>query len=164
MSIALIYARSDNHVIGLNNTIPWHLPEDLARFKQLTSGCAVVMGRKTWDSLPEKYRPLPGRTNIVVTRQTDWNAEGTVRACTLNEALEIGQRLGEPVWVMGGAQIYAQALPVADFIEMTVLHKEINGDAYAPELDDAEWLETRREARVSPQGESFSFIRYERKR
>lgn len=132
MAIHLIYARAANGVIGLNNSMPWHLPEDLAHFKQLTSGNPVIMGRKTWDSLPERFRPLPGRTNIVVTRNTDWSADGVVRASSLEEALRIGAQHGDTVWVMGGAQIYAQALPLADVVEMTIIHQDYAGDAYAP--------------------------------
>ena len=161
MAIHLIYARAANGVIGLNNTMPWHLPEDLAHFKQLTSGNPVIMGRKTWDSLPERFRPLPGRTNIVVTRNTDWSAEGVVRASSLEEALRVGAEHGDTVWVMGGAQIYAQALPLADVVEMTIIHQDYAGDAYAPALD-AQWRETAREDHVSAKGLPFSFVRYER--
>lgn len=163
MAIHLIYARAANGVIGLNNSMPWHLPEDLAHFKQLTSGHPVVMGRKTWDSLPERFRPLPGRTNIVVTRSADWQAEGVVRASSLEEALHIGAQHGDIVWVMGGAQIYAQALPLADAVEVTIIHQDIDGDAYAPNLG-SEWIEATREDLVSAKGLPFSFVRYERKR
>ena len=163
MSIHLIYARAANGVIGLNNNMPWHLPEDLAHFRQLTSGHPVVMGRKTWDSLPERFRPLPGRTNIVVTRNADWSAEGVVRASSLEEALHIGTQHGQTVWVMGGAQIYAQALPLADVVEVTLIHQDFEGDAYAPTLG-AEWQVAHREDHVSAKGLPFSFVRYERQR
>lgn len=163
MAIHLIYARAANGVIGLNNTMPWHLPEDLAHFKQLTSGNPVVMGRKTWDSLPARFRPLPGRTNIVVTRNTDWSAEGVVRASSLEEALQAGAQQGDTVWVMGGAQIYAQALPLADVVEVTIIHQDYDGDAYAPELG-REWIEAARQDLVSAQGLAYSFVRYQRQR
>ena len=163
MAIHLIYARATNGVIGLNNTMPWHLPEDLAHFKKLTSGNPVVMGRKTWDSLPERFRPLPGRTNIVVTRNADWSAEGVLRASSLPEALQRAAEHGDPVWVMGGAQIYAQALPLADVVEMTVIHQDYEGDAFAPELGP-EWQASAREDLVSAKGLAFSFVRYTRKR
>lgn len=163
MAIHLIYARAANGVIGSNNAMPWHLPEDLAHFKQLTSGNPVVMGRKTWDSLPVRFRPLPGRTNIVVTRNADWHAEGVVRASTLEEALQVGAQHGDTVWVMGGAQIYAQALPLADVVEVTIIDQAFEGDAFAPELG-AEWLETARQDLVSAKGLPFSFVRYERQR
>ncbi|MBQ0132115.1 MAG: dihydrofolate reductase [Comamonas sp.] len=163
MAIHLIYARAANGVIGLNNTMPWHLPEDLAHFKQLTSGHPVVMGRKTWDSLPERFRPLPGRTNIVVTRNTDWSAPGVVRASSLEQALQLGAQHGETVWVMGGAQIYAQALPLADVVEVTIIDQDFEGDAFAPVLG-SEWEESARQDLVSTQGMPFSFVRYTRKR
>ena len=163
MAIHLIYARAANGVIGLNNTMPWHLPEDLAHFKQLTNGNPVVMGRKTWDSLPERFRPLPGRTNIVVTRNTDWNAEGVVRASSLEEALHVGAQHGDTVWVMGGAQIYAQALPLADVVEVTIIHKDFEGDAFAPELGP-EWVEGERQDLISAKGLPFSFVRFTHKR
>ena len=164
MAIHLIYARAANGVIGLNNTMPWHLPEDLAHFKQLTSGCAVVMGRKTWDSLPERFRPLPGRTNIVVTRNADWQAEGVLRAASLEDALTLGAQHGDTVWVMGGAQIYAQALPLADVVEMTIIHQDFEGDAFAPTLDPQQWQQAAREDLVSTKGLPFSFVRYSRTR
>ena len=163
MAIHLIYARAANGVIGLNNTMPWHLPEDLAHFKQLTSGNPVVMGRKTWDSLPARFRPLPGRTNIVVTRNADWSVEGVVRANSLEEALQAGAQHGDTVWVMGGAQIYAQALPLADMVEVTIIHQDYEGDAYAPELG-TEWVEASRQDLVSAQGLAYSFVRYQRQR
>ena len=161
MAIHLIYARATNGVIGLNNTMPWHLPEDLAHFKQLTNGNPVVMGRKTWESLPERFRPLPGRTNIVVTRNADWHAPGVVRANSLEDALQTASEHGENVWVMGGAQIYAQALPLADAVEVTIIHQDFEGDAYAPVLG-SEWVEVTREDHTSAKGQAFSFVRYER--
>lgn len=162
MAIHLIYARAANGVIGLNNRMPWHLPEDLAHFKQLTNGHPVVMGRKTWDSLPERFRPLPGRTNIVVTRNSDWQAAGVLRANSLEEALHAAAQHGDTVWVMGGAQIYTQALPLADAVEVTIIHQDFDGDAHAPVLG-AEWQEAAREDHVSTQGLPFSFVRYTRK-
>lgn len=165
MAIQLIYARAANGVIGNDNTMPWHLPEDLAHFKELTRGCAVIMGRKTWDSLPPRFRPLPGRTNIVVTRQTDWQPEPVsdkvVRAASLEEALKLGQALSPDVWVMGGAQIYAQALPLAQAVEVTEIGRDYEGDAYAPELG-AEWQPVSRSEHVSAKGLPYSFVRFER--
>lgn len=165
MALHLIYARAANGVIGLNNCMPWHLPEDLAHFKQLTTGCAVIMGRKTWDSLPARFRPLPGRTNIVVTRQGDWQAQGhpqVLRAHSLEQALALGQQSSSDVWVIGGAQIYAQALPLAQRIEVTEIGQEFAGDAYAPE-PGPEWQETARTAHVSANGLPYSFVRLERR-
>jgi dihydrofolate reductase len=164
MEIALIYARAANGVIGKDGTMPWHLPEDLAHFKQLTQGNPVVMGRKTWDSLPPRFRPLPGRTNIVVTRQDNWSEIGAQRASSLREALQIAEQSNPAtVWVIGGAQIYAQALPLAQRVEVTEIAQDFDGDAFAPELGP-EWVETTREAHTSAGGLPFSFVRYERQR
>ena len=160
MDIALIYARAANGVIGKDGTMPWHLPEDLAHFKQLTP---VIMGRKTWDSLPPRFRPLPGRANIVVTRQENWSQTGTQRSFSLREALQIAEQSNPAtVWVIGGAQIYAQALPLAQRVEVTEIAQDFAGDAHAPELGP-EWLETAREAHTSTSGLPFAFVRYERR-
>ncbi|HEX7864009.1 MAG TPA: dihydrofolate reductase [Variovorax sp.] len=162
--INLIFARAANGVIGVNNTIPWHIPEDMAHFKQQTAGAPVIMGRKTWDSLPPRFRPLPGRRNIVVSRQADWQAEGALRASSLQEALSLCEspEVGT-VWVIGGAQIYAEAEPLAQRAVVTEVARDYEGDAYAPELDPASWLETQREPHVSAKdGLGFSFVTYER--
>lgn len=161
MSVQLIYARAANGVIGHNNAMPWHLPEDLAHFKQLTGGSAVIMGRKTWDSLPERFRPLPGRSNIVVTRQSDWQAPGALRASSLDQALALAAPLSADVWVMGGAQIYAQALPLADAVEVTEIAQDFAGDAHAPTLG-SEWIEASRSEAVSRTGLPYAFVRYVR--
>ena len=154
----LIYARAANGVIGRDGTLPWHLPEDLAHFKRTTLGCPVIMGRKTWDSLPPRFRPLPGRTNIVVTRDAAWKAEGAVAA----HSLEAARALCPPAsdaWVIGGAQMYAQALPLASSVVVTELEQAFDGDAFAPELGPG-WRETQREAQVSASGMPFAFVTY----
>ena len=160
MEIALIYARAANGVIGKDNALPWHLPEDMAHFKQLTQGCPVIMGRKTWDSLPPRFRPLPGRTNIVVTRQPDWKENGAQRASSLREALLFCEQ-SPTVWVIGGAQIYAEALPLAHRLEVTEIARDFDGDAHAPVLGDA-WVEAARSQQVSASGLPFSFVTYRR--
>ncbi|MGJ7563043.1 dihydrofolate reductase [Variovorax sp. GB1R11] len=162
--INLIFARAANGVIGANNTIPWHLPEDMAHFKQQTAGAPVVMGRKTWDSLPPRFRPLPGRQNIVVTRQADWQAEGAQRVGSLQEAFALcEQQQPADVWVIGGAQIYAEAEPLAQRAVVTELARDYEGDAHAPTLDAAAWHETQRASHVSAkEGLGFSFVTYER--
>jgi dihydrofolate reductase len=158
MKVGLIYARARNGVIGKDGGMPWHLPEDLAHFKQVTMGSPVIMGRKTWDSLPPKFRPLPGRINIVVTRQADWDAPGATRAGSLPEALALCA--GQPqAWVIGGAQIYAQALPLASTAEVTEIDADVEGDAYAPTLGP-EWQESTREAHTSANGVQYSFVTY----
>lgn len=159
--INLVFARAANGVIGRDNTIPWRLPEDMAHFKQLTLGCPVIMGRRTWDSLPPKFRPLPGRTNIVITRQPAWQADGAQRAGDLHAALRLADDVPD-VWVIGGAQIYAQAMPLAQRVEVTEIDQPFDGDAFAPALD-ASLRETSRRAQVSAGGLPFSFVTYERR-
>ena len=160
MRLHLIYACAANGVIGQQGRLPWHLPEDLAHFKRTTMGCPVIMGRKTWDSLPPRFRPLPGRTNVVITRQKDWSVDGVVAAHSLQAALD--QCASDPdVWVIGGAQIYAQALPLATSVEVTEIEIEVEGDAFAPPLG-SEWVSTRRESHVSATGVTFHFVTYAR--
>ena len=158
MQINMIFARAANGVIGNDNTIPWHLPEDMARFRQLTQGHPVIMGRKTWDSLPPRFRPLPGRTNIVITRQKSWSAEGALVASSLNDAIARCDGAAE-AWVIGGAQIYAEAEAIADRVEVTEIAQDFEGDAYAPVLKTG-WTETSRERHVSKNGLAFSFVSY----
>lgn len=169
MRINLIFAQANNGVIGANNQLPWHLPQDLAHFKSHTTGCPVIMGRKTWDSLPPKFRPLPGRLNLVVSRQTDLAIDGA-QVCTSVEAAINACAAQTPtpaeVWVIGGAQIYAQAMPMATRAVVTYLHKDVPGDAYAPTFDAA-WTETSRETHTVDAGDNaglgFSFVTLERK-
>ncbi|MCZ8250844.1 MAG: dihydrofolate reductase [Hylemonella sp.] len=158
MKLHLIFARAANGTIGKNGTMPWHLPEDLAHFKRTTLGAPVVMGRKTWDSLPPRFRPLPGRTNVVVTRQRDWRAEGARVAHTLDEALELCGDVND-AWIIGGAEIYAQALSRASTAVVTEIAAEFEGDAFAPQFGPG-WKEVRREAHVSSTGLHFSFVYY----
>ena len=165
MKIGLIWAQARNRVIGKNGVMPWHLPEDLAHFKRVTLNHPVIMGRKTWDSLPPRFRPLPGRTNIVVTRQDDWApepaADSVVRAASLDAALQEAARHSDSVWVMGGAQIYAQSLPLAQRVEVTIIHQDFEGDAHAPTLG-AEWVEAERSDHTSAKGLAYSFVTYTR--
>ena len=157
--IHLIYAQSANGVIGNQGTMPWHLPEDQANFKSLTMGQPVIMGRKTWDSLPTRFRPLPGRTNIVITRQPDWVATGALVAGSLTTALSLCGS-AENVWIIGGAEIYALAEPLASSAEVTEIHADFDGDAFAPKLGPR-WRESARSSRmVSSKGLAFSFVSY----
>lgn len=156
----LIYARAANGVIGKDNQLPWHLPEDLAHFKRTTLGCPVIMGRKTWDSLPPKFRPLPGRLNIVVTRDTGFVAEGASVAHSLPAARALCPSNSD-AWVIGGAQIYAQALPLASTVVVTDIARDFEGDAFAPTLGP-EWRETARESHVAASGLAFAFVTYSR--
>ena len=158
MQVHMIFARATNGVIGNHNQLPWHLPEDMARFKRLTTGWPVIMGRKTWDSLPARFRPLPGRANIVVTRQPGWEAPGANVANSIKDAIGQCGNVAQ-AWVIGGAQIYAAAEPLADRIEVTEIAQDFEGDAFAPTLG-AQWMEVARESHVSSNGLNFSFITY----
>ena len=160
MPLHLIYARSRNHIIGKNGDLPWHLPEDLAHFKRTTLGQAVVMGRVTWESIPEKFRPLPGRRNVVVSRQADYIATGATVVDSLHAALTLFPA-DEVVWLIGGAQLYAQALPLASQLVVTEIDADFEGDAFAPLLGP-EWIETQRSQYMSAQGLAYSLVTLER--
>jgi dihydrofolate reductase len=135
MTVSLIWAEAADRVIGAGGALPWNLPEDMQRFKELTMGSTVVMGRVTWESLPEKFRPLPGRRNVVVTRQTSYDAPGAEIVSSVKHALD---RADGDVWVIGGASIYEQALPHADRVVRTRIHMQVDGDTQAPVLG-ADW-------------------------
>src|ERR1035437_4755022 len=158
MKLHLIFARAANGVIGINGQISWHLPEDMAHFKRTTLGSPVIMGRKTWDSLPPKFRPLPGRLNIVVTRRGDWQADGAQRTDSINEAMRLCPP-GSDAWVIGGAELYAQAQALASTAVVTEIEADFAGDAYAPQFGP-DWVETRRERHSSSSGPAFSFVTY----
>lgn len=155
--VGLIWAEADGGVIGASGGMPWHVPEDLAHFKETTLTAPVVMGRKTWDSLPERFRPLPDRENVVITRQQDWAADGARRAADLAEAV----RGLDKVWIIGGAEIFAQVIGHADRLEVTEIDLQVDGDAYAPSkegwrlVDEGEWQTSRT-------GIRFRFLGYER--
>jgi dihydrofolate reductase len=155
----LLFARAANGVIGKEGGLPWRLPEDMAHFKRVTSGHPVIMGRKTWDSLPPKFRPLPGRTNIVVTRQTGWTAPGALRAGSLEDAIALCPDNAD-AWVIGGAEIYRNALPLASTAVVTEIDADFAGDVYAPEFG-AQWYETGREHHTSATGINFSIVTYQ---
>jgi dihydrofolate reductase len=164
MHINLIWAQAHNRVIGKDGVMPWHLPEDLAHFKRTTLGCPVIMGRKTWDSLPVKFRPLPGRTNVVLTRQADWHQNGVQRSTDLREALLFCEHVSPSVaavWVIGGGQVYAQALPLAHTVVITEIDAKVDGDTLAPALGK-EWREKQRESHVSSTGLAYSLVTYTR--
>ena len=157
--ITLILALADNGVIGRNGAIPWRIGDDLKRFKQLTLDKPVVMGRKTWDSLPKK--PLPERINIVVTRQPGWKGEGAIAASSFDDALVKAAQAAE-VMVIGGAEIYRAALAKAQRIELTEVHRPFEGDAVFSFEREA-WREVTREEHVTPDGLSFSYVTLTRK-
>ena len=160
MALNLIFARARNGVIGRKNTLPWHLPEDLAHFKATTLGQPVIMGRKTWDSLPFKFRPLPGRMNIVVTRQTDWHSDGAHVVHSVDEALQACPIEAQP-WVIGGAELYRLAMPLATRVVVTEIDADYEGDAFSPELD-ASWQEASRTTHVAANGLHYSLVNWVR--
>ena len=163
MKLTLVAAVARGGVIGREGTLPWRIPEDARRFRELTTGHPVVMGRRTWESLPDRFRPLPGRRNLVVTRSPDWQAHGAERAGSLDEALRLVADAPE-VFVIGGGELYAAALPLADELRMTDIEADVDGDTFFPRYDAAEFEETSRERVVSETGLSFSFITYARRR
>ena len=156
--VALIVAYARNRVIGRDNALPWRLPGDLAHFKRTTLGHPIVMGRKTWESLG---RPLPGRRNVVISRQAGYAAPGAEVADSLQSALAACAD-APAVYVIGGAQIYEQALPLAGRILATELHAEVAGDARFPELDPAQWQEVAREPQPEENGYAYDFVTYRR--
>lgn len=161
--IILLVAVARNRAIGIDNRLPWHLPEDLQRFKALTTGHAVLMGRKTWESLPPKFRPLPGRRNLVVTRQAGYAAPGAEVASSIEAALQLAGD-AEKIYVIGGADIYGQMLDIADTLEITEVDLEPAGDAFFPEIDRAAWRETFRDARTAADATGFAFVTLRRAR
>ena len=167
--LTLIAAVAKNGVIGDSNALPWHLPEDLQHFKALTLGQTVIMGRKTWESLPPRFRPLPGRLNIVVTRNSSYQAVGATVVNSLDEAAnKVGAGgmkcpgAGTASFVIGGAELYAQALPLAQRLELTEIDAAFPGDAFFPEIDHAQWREVARTSGISADGLGYAFTTYER--
>lgn len=160
-TIGLIWAQAHGGVIGADGTMPWHVPEDMAHFRAVTMSHPVIMGRATWESLPERFRPLPGRHNIVITRQEDFEADGAHVTHSLEEALRIAH--SDVVWIMGGGQIYAAAIPLATRLEVTEINLDVDGDTYAPIIDDTwdlvssdpeiDWFESR-------SGTQYRFLSY----
>ena len=165
--LSMMVAKASNNVIGRDNKLPWYLPNDLKYFKKVTFGKPVIMGRKTWESLKG---PLPGRTNIVITRQPDYVAEGAKVVSTLDDAVEMAENVAfiegqEETVIMGGAEIYKLALPKADRLYLTEVHADVDGDTFFPDYDTSEWNEIGREdfAAEGPNPYDYSFVVYERK-
>jgi len=157
--LTLVAAKARNGVIGINNTLPWHLPEDLKHFKAVTLGKPVLMGRKTYDSIG---RPLPGRRNIVITRQADWQAEGVEVAHSLQQALAMADGVAE-VCLIGGADLYRQAMVLADCLRLTEIAESFAGDAYFPDISSTDWQEMARSSFCSDKGLEYAFVDYQRK-
>lgn len=161
MKVSLVAAVARNGVIGRGGTLPWRIPEDMRRFRELTLGHPVVMGRKTWESLPERFRPLPGRRNVVLSRDPGWRAEGAERAGSLEEALRL--LAGEQrVFVIGGAEVFAQALPLADELLLTEIDAYAEGDVFFPVFDRDDFEQASREPHTSDDGLQLAFVRYVR--
>ena len=165
--LSMMVAKASNNVIGRDNKLPWYLPNDLKYFKQVTFGKPVIMGRKTWESLKV---PLPGRTNIVITRQADYVAEGAKVVTTLDEAVAMAENVAfidgqEEAVIMGGAEIYKLALPNAQRLYLTEVHAAVEGDTFFPDYETSEWNEIGREdfAAEGPNPYDYSFVVYERK-
>lgn len=159
MSIGLIWAQSASGIIGRDNGIPWHVPEDMARFRDVTTGHTVVMGRRTWESLPAKNRPLPGRKNVVLSRQADYLADGAEVTASLEEAFT-----GEETWVVGGLDVYSLALPLAVRCEVTEVEIDLpreDSDIVAPILDES-WVGTVGDWQISKTGLRYRFYSYVR--
>ena len=154
--VVMVAAVADTGVIGLDGDIPWSLPEDLKHFRATTKGNSVVMGRRTYESIGH---PLPFRSNIVVTRQTDWAADGVLVAHSVADAIAMAADFEGDVMVIGGAQVYEAAMPHADVQVLTEVHLSPEGDTYYPDFDRAEWTETKREPR-----DGFEFVWLERTR
>lgn len=167
MKIVLIAAFAQNRVVGINNSLPWHLPEDLKYFKRTTTGKAIIMGRKTYDSIG---RPLPNRTNIVISRNSELKIEGVKVVDSLQAAIDLAKEVNfingvEEVMVIGGASIYEEALPQADRLYITHVHAEVKGDAYFPEVDFSQWKEISRDDYAASESNpyDYSFVVYDNK-
>ncbi len=143
--ISIIVAVANNNVIGKDNTLIWHLPADMKFFKEKTSGHCIITGRKNYESIPEKFRPLPNRTNIVITRQKNYEAPGAIVVGSIEEAIEKAkQTTDNEIFIIGGAEIYKQALRYVDKIYFTKIYHEFNGDVFFPKIETSEWKETSR--------------------
>nr|AIA18327.1 Dihydrofolate reductase [uncultured bacterium] len=165
MKISIIVAASENNIIGRNNDLPWYLPTDLKYFKDTTMGHCVIMGRKNFESIPAKYSPLAGRTNIVVTRQKDFHAVGVEVTHSIEDAIELARKKNETeCFITGGGEIFAQSLKFCDRIYLTRIHAVIEGDVYFPVVNENEWKEiSRKDIQADEKNKyPFSFIIYER--
>ena len=167
MTLSIIVAVSENNVIGRNNDLPWHLPADMKFFKDKTMGHFVIMGRKNFDSIPDTYRPLSGRSNVVVTHQKDFHFAGLQVANSIDKAIKLAIENGETeCFIIGGGEIFRQSIDRCDKIYLTRIHHHIDGDVFFPELDKTKWKEvSRKDVDADEKNNySFSFITLERVR
>ena len=160
--ISLVVAVAQNRAIGKDNHLLCHLPEDMRHFREVTLGRPVIMGRKTWESLPEAFRPLPGRHNIVISRNAVYQAEGATVASSLEEAIAQAGNV-EQINIIGGADIFRLALPMADVLDMTEIDASFDADTFFPEFLPEDWQETSRKTQQSESGPTFSFVEYRRR-
>ena len=162
MRVSLVAAVARGGVIGRDGGLPWRLPEDMAHFRELTTGHAVVMGRRTWESLPDRFRPLPDRRNVVVTRNPSWREDGVERAGSLEDALAL-LAAEKRVFVIGGGAIFAEALPHADELDLTEIDLDVDGDTCFPDWDRDAFEQVSREERLAADGTPLAFVRYARR-
>lgn len=156
--ISIIVAVAENNVIGKDNSLIWHLPADMKYFKEKTTGHCIITGRKNYESIPEKFRPLPNRTNIVITRQSDYNAPGTIVVSSIEKAIEKAKQTGDSeIFIIGGAEIYRQFLRYADKIYLTRIYHSFEGDSFFPELNTNEWCETNRISGIMDEKNIYPF-------
>ncbi|HNU10381.1 MAG TPA: dihydrofolate reductase [Rubrivivax sp.] len=162
--LVLLAAVARNGVIGRAQGMPWHLPEDLRRFRERTMDAPVLMGRATWDSLPPRFRPLPGRRNLVLSHQDGWHADGAERVATIDEALALVAGAAQ-LFVIGGAQVYALTLPRAQELWLTEIDRDFEGDAFFPAWPQEDFEEVERESRhaAPPNDFDFAFVTYRRR-
>ncbi|MDN4164962.1 dihydrofolate reductase [Cytophagales bacterium LB-30] len=166
MIISLIAAHTQNRVIGRNNDLPWRLPDDMKYFMETTQGHFVVMGRKNYESIPPKFRPLPNRTNLVLTHQKGYQAEGCTVLHSLEECMALAKKSGEKeLFIIGGAEIYKQSLPSAQRLYLTEIQTELEGDTHFPSFSPSEWKEISRQHHPADarHAYAFDFVVYERK-
>jgi dihydrofolate reductase len=167
VTLGLVWAQTPTGVIGRDGALPWRLPEDLAHFREVTDGHPVVMGRATWLSLPDRFRPLPGRLNVVLSRDPAFVASGARVAASLEAALAVAHdeaaSAGGEVWVMGGAAVYSAALPLADVLEITEVDVDVRGDAFAPDVDPDGWRTIAGPWLTSGTGLRYRFVRRTRR-
>ncbi|MFY0601837.1 MAG: dihydrofolate reductase [Cyclobacteriaceae bacterium] len=165
MTISMIAAMSRNRVIGRNNDLPWHLPDDFNFFKQTTDGHVVIMGRKNFESLPPRFKPLPNRTNLIITRSKEYKADGTVVLNSLESAIKEASRNNpDEIFIIGGGEIYKLGLNLSNRIYLTEIDAEIDGDTYFPEFDKTEWKEVSRVHHPTDERHlfAFDFVIYEK--
>ena len=165
MSISIIVAVAENNVIGKDNALIWHLPADMKFFKEKTTGHCIITGRKNYESIPEKFRPLPNRTNIIITRQKNYNAPGAFVVGSIEEAIEKANQSGDTeIFIIGGAEIFKQCLHITDKIYYTKIYHSFEGDTFFPEIDHDQWKELKKVDHVADEKNkyNYSFIELEK--